>query len=52
MGGVSALRALEPLPAFEERWEAIEAMERRFTDSRLRVSTDNVGLARLREGWN
>ncbi len=38
---------LSPLDA---RWEAIEAAERRFRDSRLRVSTDNVGLARLREG--
>jgi hypothetical protein len=38
------------LSPLEERWEAIEAMERRFIDSRLRVSTDNVGLARLREG--
>jgi len=38
------------LSPLEERWEAIEAMERRFRDSRLRVSTDNVGLARLREG--
>ena len=38
------------LSPLEERWEAIEAAERRFRDSRLRVSTDNVGLARLREG--
>ena len=38
------------LSPLDERWEAIEAMERRFRDSRLRVSTDNVGLARLREG--
>jgi len=38
------------LSPLEERWEAIEVMERRFRDSRLRVSTDNVGLARLREG--
>jgi hypothetical protein len=38
------------LSPLEERWEAIEAMERRFRDSRLRVSTDNVGLARLKEG--
>lgn len=38
------------LSPLEERWEAIESMERRFHDSRLRVSTDNVGLARLREG--
>jgi hypothetical protein len=38
------------LSPLEERWEAIEAMERRFRDSRLRVSTDQVGLARLKEG--
>ncbi|MBL0937976.1 MAG: hypothetical protein IBJ03_03720 [Gemmatimonadaceae bacterium] len=38
------------LSPLDERWEAIEAMERRFRDSRLRVSTDNIGLARLREG--
>lgn len=38
------------LSPLEERWEAIEAMEARFSDTRLRVSTDNVGLARLREG--
>jgi hypothetical protein len=38
------------LSPLEDRWEALEAMERRFRDSRLRVSTDNVGLARLKEG--
>lgn len=38
------------LSPLDERWETIEAAERRFRDSRLRVSTDNVGLARLREG--
>jgi hypothetical protein len=38
------------LSPLEERWEAIEEAERRFRDSRLRVSTDNIGLARLREG--
>lgn len=38
------------LSPLDERWEAIESMERRFRDSRLRVSTDNIGLARLREG--
>lgn len=38
------------LSPLEERWEAVEAMERRFRDSRLRVSTDHVGLARLKEG--
>lgn len=38
------------LSPLEERWEAVEQAERRFRDSRLRVSTDNIGLARLREG--
>ena len=38
------------LSPLDERWETIEAAERRYRDSRLRVSTDNVGLARLREG--
>lgn len=38
------------LSPLDERLETIEAAERRFRDSRLRVSTDNVGLARLREG--
>jgi hypothetical protein len=38
------------LTPLDERWEAIEECEREFRASRLRVSTDNVGLARLREG--
>lgn len=38
------------LTPLDERWEAIEASERRFRDTRLRVSTDNIGLARLKEG--
>ena len=38
------------LSPLDERWETIESAERRYRDSRLRVSTDNVGLARLREG--
>lgn len=38
------------LTPLEERWEAIEECEREFADTRLRVSTDNIGLARLREG--
>jgi hypothetical protein len=38
------------LSPLEERWEAIEECERRFRDTRLRVSTDNIGLARLSEG--
>ena len=38
------------LSPLEERWEAIEECERRFRGTRLRASTDNVGLARLGEG--
>jgi hypothetical protein len=38
------------LTPLEERWEAIEECERLFADTRLRASTDNIGLARLREG--
>ena len=35
------------LSPLEERWEAIEECERLFRATRLRVSTDNVGLARV-----
>ncbi len=35
------------LSPLEERWEAIEECERLFRSTRLRVSTDNVGLARI-----
>ena len=38
------------LSPIEERWEAIEECERRYSATRLRVSTDNIGLARLGEG--
>jgi hypothetical protein len=38
------------LSPIEERWEAIEACERIFRDTRMRVSTDNIGMARLPEG--
>ncbi|HYC51364.1 MAG TPA: hypothetical protein VEB19_09685 [Gemmatimonadaceae bacterium] len=38
------------LTPLEERWEAIEEAERLFSDSRLRVSTSNIGLAKLRDG--
>ena len=38
------------LSPLDERWEVIEDAERRFRDARLRVSTDEIGLARLREG--
>jgi len=38
------------LSPLDERWEAIEECEREFRRTRLRYSTDNIGLARLREG--
>ena len=38
------------LTPLEERWEAIEEAERLFGATRLRASTDNIGLAKLREG--
>ena len=38
------------LSPLEERWEAIEECERLFRGTFVRVSTDNVGLARLRDG--
>lgn len=38
------------LTPLEERWEAIEQAERLYRDTRRRVATDNVGLARLRDG--
>ena len=34
----------------EERWEAVEDCERLFRDTRIRVSTDDIGLARHPEG--
>jgi len=38
------------LSPLEERWEAIEDCERLFRETQLRVSTDNIGLARVSEG--
>jgi hypothetical protein len=38
------------LTPFDMRWEAIEQSERAFRDTRVRVSTDNIGLARLADG--
>jgi hypothetical protein len=38
------------LSPLEERWEALEALERRYRDTRQRVSTENIGLARLPDG--
>jgi hypothetical protein len=38
------------LTPLEERWEAIEECERAYSNTRMRASTENVGLARLAEG--
>jgi hypothetical protein len=39
------------LSPLEERWEAIDESERLFRGTRLRMSTDNVGLARFRDAF-
>jgi hypothetical protein len=38
------------LSPLDERWEAVEQAERAYRDTRRRVATENVGLARLRDG--
>lgn len=38
------------LTPLAERWEAIEECERAFRSTTLRMSTEHVGLARVREG--
>ncbi len=38
------------LSPIEERWEAVETCERLFVGTRVRVSTENVGLAKHPEG--
>jgi hypothetical protein len=38
------------LTPLEERWEAIEECERAFRDTQLRISTEHIGLGRVREG--
>ena len=38
------------LTPLEERWEAIEKCEQLFHDTKKRISTENIGLARLNEG--
>lgn len=38
------------LTPLEERWEAIEQAERLYRDTRRRVSSDNIGLAKMRDG--
>jgi hypothetical protein len=38
------------LAPIEERWEAVEEAEKLFRDARLRVQSQNIGLARLPDG--
>lgn len=38
------------LSPLEERWEAVEALEALFRGTRVRVSSENIGLARHPEG--
>ena len=38
------------LTPLEERWEAIEECERFYRSTKLRVSTEEIGLARISEG--
>jgi hypothetical protein len=38
------------LSPLDERWEALEECERQFHDARKRVTSENIGLARLTEG--
>lgn len=38
------------LSPLETRWEAIDEAERAFRKTKLRIATENIGLARVREG--
>jgi hypothetical protein len=38
------------LAPIEERWEAIEDAERLFRDTRMRAQSENIGLAKMRDG--
>ncbi|HET7583839.1 MAG TPA: hypothetical protein VFK13_02975 [Gemmatimonadaceae bacterium] len=38
------------LSPLEERWEAIERAEQLYHDTRRRISTEHVGLAKMRDG--
>jgi hypothetical protein len=38
------------LSPLDERWEAIEECERIFRDTKMRASTDNIGMAKVSEG--
>jgi hypothetical protein len=40
------------LTPFEERWEALEECERLFRATRTRYSSANIGIARIREGFD
>src|SRR5205085_11331197 len=40
------------LTPLEERWEAVEDAERLFRATKLRMSTANIGLARMRDGMD
>jgi hypothetical protein len=40
------------LSPIETRWEAIEECERLFANTKLRISTDHIGLARARDGMD
>jgi hypothetical protein len=39
------------LTPLEERWEAIDESEKLFRGTRLRMSTDNIGMAQFRGGF-
>jgi hypothetical protein len=38
------------LSPLDERWETIELAERVYSDTKARVTTDNIGMARLADG--
>lgn len=38
------------LSPLDERWEAVEQAEKAYRDTTRRVATDNIGLAKLRDG--
>ncbi|HET6231078.1 MAG TPA: hypothetical protein VFE05_13475 [Longimicrobiaceae bacterium] len=38
------------LAPIHERWEAVETSEKLFADARLKVQSENVGMAKLRDG--
>ena len=50
MGHLRGVRPVEHCLPLDERWEAIEDCERRFRSTKIRFSTDNIGLAYLSEG--